>query len=253
MGAWERDPLVKVMQAVYVAASTDEARDKLFLSPCSADEEALKTLACQSQKIVPALAQLRRKAVDRSILMAGECCKDGQVGKEDEEDEEHVDSDGESSAMEFGVSDSDGDDGAVRPKSLPPLVLPQGWRTEMFRRKGRPCREIVGPNGRRYRTRAEAHRVINLQRTRENMVQQIRSKYAATTVKKVLDTTPKKVLDTTPDKVKRPSRFADEHPLLESKLKPCGSSGMEVDHGLAVAQETDVPESERCNKRLRNA
>lgn len=243
--AWERDPLVKVMQAVYGAASACEAQDQLFLSPYSADEEALKTLACQSQKIVPALAQLRRKAVDRAILMTGDCCKDGQVVKEDDEEDEHVDSDGESSAVEFGVSDSDGEDGPVRPKSLPPLVLPPGWRTEMFRRKGRQCREFVGPNGRRYRTKAEAHRVINLQRTRENLVQQIRSKYTATTTKKLLDTTP--------EKVKRPSRFADEHPLLQSKLRPCGSSGMEVDHGLAVAQETDVPESERCNKRLRNA
>eukprot|EP00930_Biecheleria_cincta_P023626 TRINITY_DN17040_c0_g1_i2.p1 TRINITY_DN17040_c0_g1~~TRINITY_DN17040_c0_g1_i2.p1 ORF type:complete len:1109 (+),score=221.83 TRINITY_DN17040_c0_g1_i2:50-3376(+) len=236
--AWERDPLVRAMQGVYCAASADEAQNKLFLSTRSADEEALQTLACQSQKIVPALAQLRSKAVDRAILMGGERHEDGQVVQEEDE---HADSDGESSAMEFGVSDSDGDgndDGAVRIKERPALVLPQDWRTEMFRRKGRECREFVGPTGRRYRTMPEARRVINLQRTRENMVQKLRSKYATAT---------RKVPDTTPEKVKRPSHFAKENPLIQCELKP---SSMEVDNCLAVAQETEVPES---SKRLRKA
>eukprot|EP00931_Biecheleriopsis_adriatica_P082306 TRINITY_DN5573_c0_g1_i1.p1 TRINITY_DN5573_c0_g1~~TRINITY_DN5573_c0_g1_i1.p1 ORF type:complete len:1295 (-),score=324.79 TRINITY_DN5573_c0_g1_i1:44-3928(-) len=180
--AWERDPLVKAMQGVFCATNAAEAQELMFLSPWSADEEALQNLAQRSREFVPALAELRKKAVDRAILLASERQKKVQVVKE--EQEKDVDSSGESSALEFAVSDSNGEDGATQPKQPPSLVLPVGWRTEAFYRKGRECREFVDPTGRRYRTMADARKAINAERTRENIAKQMKIKYAAALAKK---------------------------------------------------------------------
>jgi len=171
--AWRRDPLACAIVELHLASSAAEAAEQLSLSARTADEEALRQLARRSQEYVLALAELRAKAVDRAILqrLAGE--------------ELRVESEGESSALDFGVSGSSGKEGASRLRSKElPLVLPPGWRTESFRRgrKGRECREVVDPMGRRYRTTQQARRAIDAARGMENVAQQLRSRFAATLV-----------------------------------------------------------------------
>mmetsp|Transcript_110631 Transcript_110631/g.246870 ORF Transcript_110631/g.246870 Transcript_110631/m.246870 type:complete len:812 (-) Transcript_110631:72-2507(-) len=163
---WRKDPLVRAIMQLHLASSAAEAESEMHLSPESADEEALRTLAQRSREFVPALADLRSRAVDRSTLqeLGGDAEPDG--------------SEGESSVHEFGVSDSSGTE-AVPSAAAAPLILPPGWRTEKFRRKSRECREFVDPSGRRYRTVDQAKRAVNAARGLENVAQQLRSKYAA--------------------------------------------------------------------------
>jgi len=178
--AWQRDPLVRIIEAVHSAATAADAEEQFFLSPWTAEQEALRSLSRRSREFVPALADLRRKAVDRAILMAGERRRTGQTVKQEPVDV----SDGESSELDFGVSGSDREDAAAKPKEPTPLVLPLGWRTEVFRRKGRDRREFVDMQGRRYGTVAEARKAINAERTRQNMAQELKKKYAEALAKK---------------------------------------------------------------------
>mmetsp|Transcript_42709 Transcript_42709/g.110427 ORF Transcript_42709/g.110427 Transcript_42709/m.110427 type:complete len:1187 (+) Transcript_42709:74-3634(+) len=165
---WRRDALVKAIQELYLASSAEEAAEKLHLSGETADEQALRRLAEQSREFVPALAELRHKAVDRTVLQkfSNDCVKDEE------------ESAGDSSVHEFGVSDSSGHEDGSKPKEVP-LVLPQGWRTQIFRRNNREVREFVDPAGRRYRTTAQARRAIDAARSAVNVAQRLRSKYVA--------------------------------------------------------------------------
>eukprot|EP00928_Gymnodinium_smaydae_P065647 TRINITY_DN4874_c1_g2_i2.p1 TRINITY_DN4874_c1_g2~~TRINITY_DN4874_c1_g2_i2.p1 ORF type:complete len:1277 (-),score=329.72 TRINITY_DN4874_c1_g2_i2:127-3894(-) len=167
--AWARQHLSGVLQALYLAPSVDEAVAELNLSPWTADEEALRSLARRSRELVPALAKLRAKAVDGGVLR--------QLCVKEEPDDAEA---GESSALEFGVSDqSDGEARKAGGKQKEiPLVLPPGWRTDKFRRGRRECREFIDPNGRRYRCMAEARRAVDAFRARENMAERMREKYA---------------------------------------------------------------------------
>lgn len=134
---WERDPLIRALQCLYCAESATDAEKRLHLSPWSADEEALKNLSHSSREFVPALEELRKKAVDRAILLAAERRK--KAGHE-----EVGQSEGESSAIDFSISDHNGEDGEVKKP-----FLPVGWRTETFRLKGRERREYIDPHGKR--------------------------------------------------------------------------------------------------------
>jgi len=164
--AWERDPLIRALQCLYTAVSAADAEKWLHLSPWSADEEALKNLSHSSREFVPALEELRKKAVDRAILLAAERRK--KAGHE-----EVGQSEGESSAIDFSISDHNGEEGEVTKP-----FLPVGWRTETFRLKGRERREYIDPHGKRYRTLAEAKKVIDAERTRQNMANLLKQRVA---------------------------------------------------------------------------
>eukprot|EP00408_Alexandrium_pacificum_P010459 CAMPEP_0171213176 /NCGR_PEP_ID=MMETSP0790-20130122/30509_1 /TAXON_ID=2925 /ORGANISM="Alexandrium catenella, Strain OF101" /LENGTH=693 /DNA_ID=CAMNT_0011678875 /DNA_START=15 /DNA_END=2093 /DNA_ORIENTATION=- len=172
---WRRDPLAATLANLQAAASAEEAAVEMRLSARTADEEALKELAERSRAFVPALTELRRKAIDRLILrgLGGELAQEG--------------SEGESSAHEFGVSASSGEEhGAKGGKKETPLILPPGWHIETTRRgkKARECREFVDPGGRHYRTVTEARKAIDKARSLENMAQRVKSQYAASLLKK---------------------------------------------------------------------
>lgn len=163
---WERDPLIRALQCLYCAESATDAEKRLHLSPWSADEEALKNLSHSSREFVPALEELRKKAVDRAILLAAERRK--KAGHE-----EVGQSEGESSAIDFSISDHNGEDGEVKKP-----FLPVGWRTETFRLKGRERREYIDPHGKRYRTLAEAKKAIDAERTRQNIANLLKQRVA---------------------------------------------------------------------------
>eukprot|EP00927_Polykrikos_kofoidii_P029098 TRINITY_DN2520_c0_g2_i1.p1 TRINITY_DN2520_c0_g2~~TRINITY_DN2520_c0_g2_i1.p1 ORF type:complete len:1091 (+),score=180.00 TRINITY_DN2520_c0_g2_i1:55-3327(+) len=165
--AFMRRQFVGALQALHLAESTEKLIKTLHLSVKSADEDAVAELARRSREFVPALAELREKAVDRAILQ--------KLAQETEQ----IESEGESSGLDFGVSDSDGD--ASRTQARPqeaPMLLPPGWRTETVRRKSGMCREFVDPTGRRYRTIKDARKAVNLSRGMDNMSQRLKSKYA---------------------------------------------------------------------------
>ncbi|CAJ1385863.1 unnamed protein product, partial [Effrenium voratum] len=163
--AWERDPLLRAMQCLYCAESAADAAEQLHLRPWSADEEALKSLACASREFVPALTQLRERAVDRQVLLAAERRKQAT------QPEEPVQSEGESSALDFSLSGHEDD-------AEPAFCLPAGWRTESFRRNGREHREFIDPHGRRFKTLGEARKVADAERTRQNMAKLLQQKVA---------------------------------------------------------------------------
>jgi superfamily II DNA or RNA helicase len=177
---WKRDPLVAAMLELHSAASTAEAEERMNLSPLSADEKALQLLVQRSRAFVPALAELRSKAVDFEVL---------QALHEEEQRVAQEQSDGESTTHEFGVSDSSGNE-AVEASTRHrfghapgqgPLLLPPGWRTESTRkgRRGTECRIIVDPTGRRYTNTRDARKAIDATRCRENMQRQMSSRFAA--------------------------------------------------------------------------
>jgi len=177
---WKRDPLVAAMLELHSAASTAEAEERMNLSPLSADEEALRLLVQRSQEFVPALAELRSKAVDFEVL---------QALHDEEQRVPQEQSDGESTTHEFGVSDSSGNEAVEacarhrfgQHPGQGPLLLPPGWRTEALRRGRRQaeCRIIVDPSGRRYTNTRDARKAINAARCRENMQRQTSSRFAA--------------------------------------------------------------------------
>lgn len=170
---WRRDPLVHAIVELHLAGSVEEAAEKLHLSCETADEQTLRELAQKSREFVPALEELRSKAVDR-VVLEKYCCK--RVKEERE-------SDGESSVHEFGVSDNgSGAEADEKPKEAP-LLLPPGWRTEVFRRKKKDFREFVDPAGRRYRTAVQARRAIDAHRTSQNVAERLRTRFAATLAK----------------------------------------------------------------------
>ncbi|CAK9047673.1 Hypothetical protein SCF082_LOCUS26669 [Durusdinium trenchii] len=166
---WDRDPLVRALQQLYSRASGADVEKHLHLSPWSADQEAIKNLARSSREFVPALEELRRKAVDRAVLLAAERRK-----KVKEQDADQGHSEGESSGLDFSISDHNGEDQTVATK--PALLLPAGWRTESHRRRGRERRVYTDPFGRTYWTLADARKVIDAERTRQNMANLLKNK-----------------------------------------------------------------------------
>lgn len=163
---WRRDALASAIQLLYLAASSEDAVQALYLNPLTADELALQQLSRRSREFVSALAELRGKAVDRAVLR--------KLGGEPKS----LSSEGESSEREYVLSESDEEGPSGRQKTTD-FILPPGWRTEKFRRKSLHIREFVDPQGTRYRTMPEARRAVDLARARENMSQRMRSKFAA--------------------------------------------------------------------------
>jgi len=174
---WNGDPLARAVQLLHLAASAEEAAAAMCLSPETADEEAFRFLSQRSREFVPALVELRSRAVDREVLQ----CLGG--------DSKAPSSEGESSAQEFGVSSSGGSEAEVpdasmgskkrRKEAAADLLLPEGWRTEKFQRRSREVREFVDPSGRRYRTVPEARKAVDAVRARVNVERHLRDRYAA--------------------------------------------------------------------------
>jgi len=166
--AWERDPLLRVMQCLYCASSASDAEVDLRLSPFTADEEALRNLSHRTRDFVPALTAFRKKAVDRGLLMARERREQGK----DHQDDGAEDTPGQSSDVDFGISDASGNE--MKETKEPPLILPVGWHTETCSLNGRARRMFIDARGRKYPTMAAARIAINAERTRQNLAAQIR-------------------------------------------------------------------------------
>jgi len=135
-------------------ANTDIVQS-LRLNRFTADEEALASLAARSRQIVPALAELRSQAADRSVL---------QALVQEAVDEKDAASDGESSACEFAVDSSSGeeydDDAPKKPRA--PLVLPAGWYVQRLPQGSTVRREFVDPSGKVYTSEQQARRAIDV-------------------------------------------------------------------------------------------
>jgi len=158
--------LIRSLHALHSAGrDTAEAVEKLNLSPLTADEETLSQLASRSREIVPALAEMRSKAADRSVLMS---LVETAANHDDDV------SDGESSAHEFEVGSSSGgeeeeDEPGARKQKMAPLVLPNGWHVNRFQRGTWAGREFVDPAGKVYRSEQQARKAIDLIRRAANM------------------------------------------------------------------------------------
>lgn len=109
--AAERDPLLRMMQCLYCAQSAAEAEKELCLGMRTADEEALRNLSQRTREFVPALAAFRKKAVDRLILATERRTK-AEAPKE-----AVADSDGQSSSIDFGLTDDEKDTRRERPQA----------------------------------------------------------------------------------------------------------------------------------------
>lgn len=157
---------VKALQALHSTANADDAVAKLHLSTVTADEEALVLLTARSREFVPALAELREKAIDRDILLSLVETQDSRCG-------DTMDSDGESSAHEFAIDDATSSEEG-KPKEVP-LVLPQGWRTELTGGK----RTFIDPSGSIFRTEAKAKQAVDAERRAANVASRLRSKFDA--------------------------------------------------------------------------
>lgn len=162
--AIKRHYLIRALNALASAGSSaEEVVNKLGLSPYTADEEAVAMLSKRSREIVPALAELRRKAVDGDVLGA---LVDGA------QQEEAV-SEGESSACELDLGESSGgeddDGGKVGGKMTAPILLPPGWHMHRFQRGSWNGREYVDPEGNIYRTDKHVREAIDAVRRRDNL------------------------------------------------------------------------------------
>jgi len=164
-----RHYMVRALCALHAAAGPEEAREEMRLDTTTADEQALSQLASRSREMVPALESLRKKAVDRDILMS-------LVKKPERRTQE---SDGESSANEFGFS-SGSEDEAWKHKELP-LVLPPGWKVEhLLRGKTKQrVRVFVDPDGETYKTEGAAKAAVAEFRRSENVAKLLRSRFSA--------------------------------------------------------------------------
>lgn len=159
---------VKSLQELHAAASVAEAVAKLHMSNLTADEEALQILAARSREFVPALEELRKKAIDRHVLL-------NLIQKDDREND--AGSDGESSVDEFELDDAtSGEENIIKEA---PLVLPDGWRTERSGAGGQSRRFFVDPAGTVYRTEAQAKQAVDAQRRAANVASRLRSKFEA--------------------------------------------------------------------------
>jgi hypothetical protein len=159
---WKRDPLACAIQGLYLEHSTEDAIKRMCFNNQTADEEALQQLSSRSREFIPALAELRSKAIDRAVMHR---FSESQAAESSE---------GESSEFDFAISASDGEGAGRREKDF---LLPPGWYTEKFRRQSREVREFVDPTGRRYRTASDARQAIDSARARDNINQRLKAKY----------------------------------------------------------------------------
>lgn len=168
-----RHYFVRALCALSAYSDPAEAVEGLNLSSTTADEQALSLLSSRSRDFVPALEDLRQKAVDRELLLAL-----GAPSKADAPQAE-LSSDGESTVHEFGFS-SESDDEAGRQRDLP-LVLPKGWRVDQVvqGKSKRRVRVFVDPDGQQYKTEAAAKVAVADFRRAENMTQMLKSRFSA--------------------------------------------------------------------------
>jgi len=161
---------VTALQQLHAADSVADAVAKLHMSNLTADEEALQILAARSREFVPALEELRKKAIDRDVLM-----KLVEDHKDDREND--AGSDGESSVDEFELDDAtSGEEDIIKEA---PLVLPDGWRTERSGADKQFRRFFVDPSGTVYRTETQAKQAVDAQRRAANVASRLRSKFEA--------------------------------------------------------------------------
>jgi len=163
--------MVRALCSLHEAAGPEEAVEEMRLETRTADEKALSLLTTRSREFVPALESLRKKAVDRELLLSLVEQKEEQT----EVDMEH--SDGESTVNEFGFA-SGSEDEAWKHKDLP-LVLPAGWRVEHVQQGKRRVRVFVDPEGESYKTEAAAKVAVADFRRKENMAERLRSRFSA--------------------------------------------------------------------------
>ena len=173
-----RDRTVAALQALFEASGAEDAARAMRLSPETADEEAVRDLARRSRELVPVLAELRGKAVDRTALLGGAPEAAEAPGSDEVESgpEEFCLSSSES-AEDLGPGPEGGPRKQPRKGDGLGLALLPGWRVE--RAPGGTCREFVDPQGRRYRTVEQARRALDDARRSENMASRLRDKFAA--------------------------------------------------------------------------
>merc|ERR1712216_348581 len=179
-----RDRMLIALQCLHSASSVHAASEMMHFSSKSADEECLRQLAQSSREIVPALAELHEKAVDRDILkgVVSETFKDAS-------------SEGESSAYEFVMSDSSNDDthghcqtaqkrkkrktGRRQRAPSQGIAMLPGWRTERVTRGNSTSRQFTDPQGRRYKSAETARSAMDTARSFENVSKRLSAKFAA--------------------------------------------------------------------------
>jgi len=171
--AFRRHYLVSALLSLQQAASAEEVAASTCLRILSADEEALQLLAQRTKEHAPALAELRRLAVDRDVLLELEA-----------KDTEPPESDGESCYSSFGLDDRSGDEGSqmkrpgqkAKPKQNNPLVLPPGWQTVRVRKGKRESTEVIAPDGTRY-TQAQARSKVNADWRARNVSDALKTRF----------------------------------------------------------------------------
>jgi len=160
--------MVRALQSLLEDEDLDRLVQQRALIRESADELALRSLAQHSREFVPALAELRREAIDREALEA----LMASLGADRDAAQEQ--SEGESSVCEFGVSagSSGGEDDVP-----PPLVLPPDWQMQRIKRGRGTVKQFVDPAGKRYKTEKEARRAIDEVRRATNMSSRLKERF----------------------------------------------------------------------------
>merc|ERR1712232_278529 len=98
--------MLRALRWVANAQSVAQLVETMHLSPTTADEEAVQTIAAASRCFVPALRAIRNAATDRDVLERLATGKNRSLVTRLSGDGADETSDGESSACEFGVSDA---------------------------------------------------------------------------------------------------------------------------------------------------
>mmetsp|Transcript_56241 Transcript_56241/g.126527 ORF Transcript_56241/g.126527 Transcript_56241/m.126527 type:complete len:1181 (-) Transcript_56241:2-3544(-) len=159
-------PFVKAVQRLLLAENAEQLCQDLHLSSRTADEDALRELAAQSQTLSTALADLRSLAVDKDLFASMEFDALGARGD---------DSDGESSQASFAVSSGGSSDDA---DDLPaPFVLPADWQVTKVKRGKSFVRHFVDPAGRRYTSVAQARAAVENMRRSSNLSARLCSQF----------------------------------------------------------------------------
>lgn len=163
--------MARALQWLLEGESVAQLSQKYHLGSRTADEDAMGNLAEASRALVPALRELRREAIDREVL-------EGLMASLGAVDEQKLgeESEGESSACDFGVSDGEDD---TEDDGPPPLVLPSDWQMQRVKRGKVTVREYVDPNGNRYRTEAQARKAVDDVRRSANMSSRLKQQFEA--------------------------------------------------------------------------
>ena len=148
--------------------SAQEAEETFHLSTLTADEQSLHSLSTASREFVPALVELRSKAMDREIL-------EPLMGTVENGNE---DSEGEASDYGFAVSDGSDNDEDAKAVREAPLVLPPGWRAVRMQINNKNVTQFFDPRGARYKTESQAQAAVANQRIAANMSRNLMAKFA---------------------------------------------------------------------------